>query len=216
MREDLILASKSPRRRELLSQMGLRFAVCAVDVEECLGPGEAPADYACRVALDKARAGVAAIAATDRADLPVLGADTDVVVDGEILGKPADRAHALAMLRRLSNRTHQVYSAVAVVQRRDGVEQVRTQLAVTDVRFGVVTPEQAEAYWATGEPADKAGAYGIQGLGAAFVEDIRGSYSGVVGLPLFQTCEVLRAFGLDVLDRARTRDASPVRSRIQP
>ncbi len=190
MKDQLVLASRSPRRQALLRQLGLRFAVCPADVPERPAPGEPAADYACRIALDKARAGMR-IADTA---LPVLGADTDVVLDGEILGKPVDRAHGLALLHRLSDRVHEVYSAVALVQQ--GREAVR--LSVSQVRFGVVSAQEAAAYWASGEPADKAGAYAIQGLGAVFVREIHGSYSGIVGLPVFETRELLREFGIDV------------------
>ncbi len=182
----LHLASRSPRRQELLRQVGLRFDVVAADVPERREPGQSPADYAVAMALAKARGARASA-------LPVLGADTDVVIDDEILGKPAGRDEALAMLERLSDRTHEVFSAVAVVQ--DG--RAETALSITQVRFGPVTPAQARAYWDTGEPADKAGAYAIQGGGAQFVREIHGSYSGVVGLPLYQTLELLRRFGVE-------------------
>jgi septum formation protein len=184
----LYLASRSPRRQELLRQVGLRFELLPADVDETRKPGQRPADYAIEMALAKARA-----ARTHaRQPLPVLGADTDVVIDGEILGKPARREEALAMLARLSARTHEVYSSVAAVL--DG--RFETALSVTRVSFGAITPAQAAAYWDTGEPAGKAGAYAIQGFGAQFVKEIHGSYSGVVGLPLFETLELLRRFGV--------------------
>ncbi len=184
----LILASKSPRRQELLRQLGLRFAVHAADIDEGPRPAESPADYAVRIAVEKAQA-----VADARSDaLPVLGADTDVVLDGRILGKPRDRDDALAMLAALSAREHAVYSAVAVVM----PGRTATRLSVTRVVFGPIGPAQAAAYWATGEPADKAGSYGIQGLGAQFVREIHGSYSGVVGLPLYETVNLLRECGL--------------------
>jgi septum formation protein len=182
----LYLASRSPRRQELLRQVGVRFEVVPADVDERRRPGQPPADYAVAMALAKANA------ARAPRPLPVLGADTDVVVDGEVLGKPRNRDEGLAMLGRLSGRTHEVFSAVAVVQ--DG--RAETALSVTRVSFGAVTPQQAAAYWDTGEPADKAGAYAIQGLGAQFVREVHGSYSGVVGLPLFETLELLRRFGI--------------------
>lgn len=187
MQPQLYLASRSPRRQELLRQVGLRFAVVAADVDERRRPDQTPADYALAMALAKARA------AQPPAALPVLGADTDVVIDGEILGKPADRAQALDMLRRLAGRTHEVYSGVAAVQ--DG--RAATALSVTRVTFGAISAAQAQAYWSTGEPADKAGAYAIQGVGAQFVREIHGSYSGVVGLPLYETLGLLRAFGIE-------------------
>jgi len=182
----LYLASRSPRRQELLRQVGLRFEVVAADVDERRQPGQSPADYAVAMALGKARAARVA------QPLPVLGADTDVVIDGEILGKPRGRDEALAMLARLAGRTHEVYSGVALVLG----DRAETALSVTRVSFGPVTPAQAAAYWDSGEPADKAGAYAIQGRGAQFVREIHGSYSGVVGLPLHETLELLRRFGV--------------------
>jgi septum formation protein len=193
--DQLLLASRSPRRQDLLRQLGLRFAVCPADVPEQPRPRESPTDYACRIALEKARAG----RRESGTMLPVLGADTDVVLDGEILGKPADRAHGVALLQRLAGRTHQVVSAVALVYA--GHEAVR--LLVSEVSFGPIPAQAAAAYWASGEPADKAGGYAIQGLGAVFVREIRGSYSGIVGLPLYETCELLRDFGIDVLFDSR-------------
>jgi len=184
----LYLASRSPRRQELLRQVGLRFELLAGDVPELRRPGQAPAEYAIEMALAKARTARAAAPRT----LPVLGADTDVVIDGEILGKPAHRDEAMAMLSRLANRTHEVFSSVAVVL--DGRSE--TALSVTRVSFGAITPQQAAAYWETGEPADKAGAYAIQGFGAQFVREIHGSYSGVVGLPLYETLGLLERFGV--------------------
>jgi septum formation protein len=186
----IYLASRSPRRQELLRQVGVRFEVVAADVAEAPQPGQDPADYAGAMALAKARA------ARPPQALPVLGADTDVVVDGAILGKPRDRADALAMLARLASRTHEVYSAVAVVLGA----RVEAALSVTRVSFGAITPEEARAYWDSGEPADKAGAYAIQGLGARFVREIHGSYSGVVGLPLHETLGLLARFGVRPLD----------------
>ena len=179
------LASRSPRRQELLRQVGVRFELVAADVAEQRAAGQSPADYAVAMALAKARAAT-------RHDRPVLGADTDVVIDGEILGKPANRADALAMLQRLAARTHEVYSGVALVANG----RAETALSVTRVTFGGITPAQAQAYWDTGEPADKAGAYGIQGIGAQFVKNIEGSYSGVMGLPLYETLGLLRKFGV--------------------
>ena len=186
MTPQIYLASRSPRRQELLRQVGVRFEVVAADVDEAPRPGQDPAEYAGAMALAKARA------ARPPQPLPVLGADTDVVVDGAILGKPRDRADALAMLARLANRTHEVYSAVAVVRGA----RVEAALSVTRVSFGAIAPEEAGAYWDSGEPADKAGAYAIQGRGARFVREIHGSYSGVVGLPLHETLELLARFGV--------------------
>ncbi|AHK79694.1 septum formation protein Maf [Ectothiorhodospira haloalkaliphila] len=178
----LILASASPRRRELLDQIGVCHEVRPVDVDETPHPGEAPDEFARRMARSKALAG-----AHHAAGRPVLGADTVVSIDGDILGKPMDREHALDMLGRLSGRDHTVYSAVALVQG----ERIRDALSATRVRFKCLSLREREDYWASGEPVDKAGAYGIQGLAALFVEHIEGSYSGVVGLPLFETGALL-------------------------
>ncbi len=187
---DLYLASQSPRRRELLAQIGVDFAVLPVSVEEAPEPGEAPVDYVQRLALDKARAGWARIEADAMPHQPVLGADTIGVLDGEILEKPFDLEHGAAMLHRLSDIRHQVLSAVAIC---DGVSgQVR--LSVTEVEFRPLTDKEIRTYWHTGEPADKAGGYAIQGLGAVFVRSLQGSYPGVVGFPIEATLELLRAF----------------------
>ena len=187
----LYLASRSPRRQELLRQLGLRFEVLPAEVLEQPQPGQSPADYAVSMALAKARTG----STLAREPLPVLGADTDVVLDGEILGKPVNREHGLSLLAKLSSRTHEVYSAVAMVLR----DRTQTALSVTRVNFAVISPAMASAYWDTGEPVGKAGAYAIQGLGARFVKTIEGSYSGVMGLPLYETGELLKAFGVEIL-----------------
>lgn len=187
---DLYLASQSPRRRELLAQIGVDFTVLPVSVEEAPEPGETPENYVQRLALDKARAGWARVKADGLPQQPVLGADTIGVLEGEILEKPLDLEHGAAMLHRLSGARHQVLSAVAIC---DGVaEQVR--LSVTEVEFRPLTDKEIRTYWHTGEPADKAGGYAIQGLGAVFVRGLRGSYTGVVGLPLEVTLELLRDF----------------------
>lgn len=170
--------------------MGFDFDVFSADILESPQPGETPADYARRMAFEKARA--ALHQHQHELTLPVLGADTDVVLDGRILGKPKDREDALRILASLSNREHEVYSAVAMILG----DRAAVALSVTRVCFGEITPQAAAAYWATGEPADKAGAYGIQGLGAQFVREIHGSYSGVVGLPLYETCQLLAQFGI--------------------
>lgn len=182
------LASKSPRRQELLQQAGFVFDVRSADIVEQPLLRESPVDYARRMALEKARA----VQSAHGLRLPVLGADTDVVLDGQILGKPRDRADAVRMLASLSNREHEVYSAVAVVHGA----RAEVALSVTRVCFDIITPQAAEEYWETGEPADKAGAYGIQGIGGQFVREVKGSYSGVVGLPLHETCQLLMQFGI--------------------
>ncbi len=186
----LYLASVSPRRAELLRQIGVDFAVIPAEVDERGLDGEASEEQVLRLALAKARTGWARGERIH--DRPVLGADTLVVLEGTVFGKPRDRADALAMLAALSGRVHAVLSAVALV--RGDVEQAR--LSVSRVRFRAITAEEAERYWATGEPVDKAGAYAIQGLGAVFVERLEGSYSGVMGLPLFETAELLARFGV--------------------
>ncbi len=189
----IYLASQSPRRRELLRQIGVSHEVLSVDVDERLHAGESAGDYVMRVALDKACAGRAMLPAGHA--LPVLGADTCVVIDGEVLGKPANRADAIAMLQRLSGTSHEVLSAVALA--RSSAESVR--FCATRVNFRTLTELECAAYWATGEPADKAGAYAIQGLAGVFITRIEGSYSGVMGLPLFETAELLKESGITVI-----------------
>lgn len=189
----IYLASNSPRRRELLDQIGVTHRVLRVTVDETARAGETAAGLVQRLALAKARAGRDSLPPGD--GKPVLGADTVVVAGGRILGKPRDRAEALAMLGGLSGGTHEVLSAVALVDRRS--EQ--SALSRSSVRFRRLTAGEADAYWATGEPVDKAGAYAVQGLAAIFIEELAGSYSGVMGLPLFETARLLRAFGIDLL-----------------
>lgn len=187
----LLLASRSPRRRALLAQIGVGFEPVDAGVDETPRAGEMPAALVERLARAKTWAGVAAAADTR----PVLGADTTVTLDGEVLGKPDDEARALEMLARLSGRTHEVVTGVAVV-RGDAIE---ARVVATRVTLRPISQAERRAYWASGEPAGKAGAYAIQGLGAVFVERIEGSYSNVVGLPLLETAELLKAFGIDVL-----------------
>lgn len=186
----LYLASGSPRRRELLTQIGVAFSTLAAPIDESVLAGEAAAQYVQRLALAKANAGLATLNAPD--DAVVLGADTAVVVDGRILGKPVDRADALAMLQLLSGRDHQVLTAVALTN--DQRSEVR--LVSSEVHFRPVSSTEAHTYWASGEPQDKAGGYAIQGLGAVFVSSMRGSYSAVVGLPLCETAALLADFGI--------------------
>ena len=191
----IYLASTSPRRRELLVQLGVSVEVVLQDVSENRLSGESPESYVKRLALEKARCGLNSLG---RESLyPVLGADTAVVVDDEVMGKPLDRRDALAMLQRLSGRSHRVLSAVAVVG-RDNLGQDREEVKVSEsiVRFRAISEKEIEAYWDTGEPTDKAGGYAIQGLAALFIEYIEGSYSGVMGLPLFETGKLLQQFGI--------------------
>ncbi len=186
---DLLLASTSPRRRELLAQIGVRFDVLRLDVPEERAPDEAPAAYVQRLALAKAQAG-----SRLRPELPVLGADTTVVCHGQVLEKPRHRAHGLAMLAQLSGQCHEVLTAVALCQ-----GQLQASCVVTtQVHFRPISIAEAERYWDSEEPADKAGGYAIQGLGAVFVTAIEGSYSNVVGLPLAQTAELLQTFSIPV------------------
>lgn len=191
MKKDFIyLASASPRRGELLRQIGVPFAVRPAEIAEERDPAEAPEAYVLRVATAKAEAVWTAVQSEAR---PVLAADTAVVLDGEVLGKPRDRAEALGMLARLSGRWHRVLTAV-VLRDPGGVE---ARLSATEVRFRATTAEERAAYCATQEPFDKAGGYGIQGYAAVFVEELKGSYSSVVGLPLCETAALLARRGVD-------------------
>ena len=187
----LCLASASPRRRELLWQIGVPHLVQPADLDERCAPHESPADYVARLALAKAKAILAARQGITPA-LPVLGADTTVSIDGLILGKPADLPQLRDMLGRLSGREHEVWSAVALV----GAGEPFCRLSCTRVRFRPLYLAEIERYWQSGEPCDKAGGYAIQGLGAVFVERIEGSFSGVVGLPLAETAAMLVAAGV--------------------
>jgi septum formation protein len=203
----IILASASPRRRDLLAQLGLGCRVIIPDVDERPQAGEPAADYVLRLARAKARAG-ARLAGRAGAELnrrPVLAADTAVVIDDRALGKPTDADDAIAMLSLLSGREHQVMTAVAVViPTPAGDSEPATALSTSRVRFRGITTAEAAAYWATGEPADKAGGYAIQGVGAVFVEALQGSFSGVVGLPLFETAQLLTAAGVRLLPTPTT------------
>ncbi len=190
---DLYLASNSPRRRELLDQIGVRYAWISAEFDESRRTGEAPEVYVLRLALGKARAGLRRVLDEERALLPVMGADTIVVCKAQVLGKPQNYAQGMEMLSMLSGRTHWVLTAVALVDD----EHVATRLSVSRVRFREIAPHEREAYWESGEPLDKAGAYAIQGRGAVFVEHIDGSYSGVMGLPLFETASLLKEFRID-------------------
>ena len=183
----ITLASVSPRRRELLNQIGVPHLVVGAHIDESVRPAESPHDYVQRMARTKALA-----VWNQRQELPVLAADTTVVLDGVTLGKPEDREDALRMLARLSGRTHEVLTAVALAIHSG----LALRVSVSSVRFRVLGAEECAAYWETGEPRDKAGAYAIQGRAAVFVESLQGSYSGVMGLPLFETVELLRSAGV--------------------
>lgn len=185
----LFLASGSPRRRELLTQIGVPFTVLSAQIDETPLDHETPAAYVERLARGKAGAGLALL--TDQQGC-VLGADTAVVLDGRILGKPVDEADALQMLAGLSGREHEVLTAIALTNK----QRCETEVVASRVRFRSISPPEALAYWASGEPQDKAGSYAIQGLAAIFVERLQGSYSAVVGLPLCETAELLGRFGI--------------------
>lgn len=189
----IYLASASPRRKALLDQLGVATEILKIDVPEMQQPNEVPKAYAQRLAIEKAQAGWRAAGRTK--ELPVLGADTIVVVDNAILGKPANKADALRMLQLLSGQTHQVITAVAVVKG----EEMQTACSISSVEFRVITPEEAECYWLTGEPVDKAGSYGIQEKGAIFIKAIQGSYTGIMGLPHYETAALLKNFGITIL-----------------
>lgn len=187
----IILASASPRRRELLDQLGVRYHIQAADLDETPYPTEKPVAYVERIAAEKS----AWVQSQNTLNIPILAADTSVVCENNILGKPQHEADAIAMLQLLSGRTHQVYTAVSL----------RTQTAhwqavsMTDVTFRPLSLSEITRYWQTGEPLDKAGAYAIQGLGGIFVSAIQGSFSGVVGLPIYETAQLLHQVGIRTL-----------------
>ncbi len=185
----IILASGSPRRRELLKQLAVNFQVAVADIDESYIQGETPRDYVMRLSREKAMAGYN----QGGAGLPVMGSDTIVLLDGEILGKPESRLEAETMLQRLSGRTHEVYSGVALVV---NPEAVLDTLNITAVTFGEMPLDWIRQYCQTEEPMDKAGAYAVQGATGQYIRRIEGSYSGVMGLPLFETAELLRRAGL--------------------
>ncbi|MGA9573698.1 MAG: Maf family protein [Lysobacterales bacterium] len=188
-RHNIVLASGSPRRRELLTQLPVDFKVAAADIDESLIEGESPRDYVLRLSRAKAVGGFR----QNGSSLPVLGSDTIVLLDGEILGKPVSRSDAESMLNRLSDRTHQVYSAVALVV---DAETVLDALNITAVTFAAMPAAWIRQYCQSDEPMDKAGAYAVQGGTGQYISRIEGSYSGVMGLPLFETAELLRRAGL--------------------
>ena len=199
----IYLASKSPRRRELLRQIGIEFELLMLRdepgrpgfVSEIPHNGEAPEDYVIRIAREKAESGWSAILGRRLPQRPVLAADTTVTIDGKIMGKPASPEEALDMLRMLSGRTHQVLTAVAVIAH----DQLREALNRSEVTFSDVNDSVLRAYCATAEPYDKAGGYGVQGNAAQFIERINGSYSGIMGLPLFETTHLLQESGIKTL-----------------
>lgn len=188
----ILLASGSPRRAELLRLIGVGFHVRGLDLNETPYPEERPADYVERLAREKAEAGWSSVS-DENTYLAAIGADTSVVLGGDILGKPTDEDDHFRMMSALSGQQHEVISAIAVTNG----ETVESRVVLSQVRLKKLTPTEIEAYWKTGEPADKAGGYAIQGLGSVFVEFISGSYSSVVGLPVKETAELLTCFGVD-------------------
>ena len=187
----LYLASTSPRRREILQSLGVNFEIAKVETDESPLQGESAEELVLRLAIAKADGAAGA-------DL-VLGSDTVVVLDDRILGKPTDADDAIEMLLALSGRSHRVLTGVALKT----PQGTRTVLSTTDVRFREIGRDEAIRYWQSGEPSDKAGSYGIQGLGGMFVESISGSYSGVMGLPVFETVELLRSAGIEILAKQK-------------
>jgi septum formation protein len=198
----IYLASRSPRRRELLSQIGVRFELLMFrgvpredpDVDEAVLPDESPEDYVVRVTLAKAQSGIHRIRERHLIPHPVLAADTTVEIDGHVIGKPEHEADAVAILQRLSGRTHRVLTDVAV---SDGYHTEHL-LNVSEVRLRSLEHDEIKRYVASGEPLDKAGAYGIQGRAAVFIEEIKGSYTGIMGLPLYETAILLRRYGYPI------------------
>jgi len=189
------LASRSPRRRQLLEAAGLEFSTLAPDIDERVLDHETPDQAVGRLAVEKAAAGASMLHAERRPLHPVVAADTVVVIDERILGKPADAEQAFAMLDRLSGRTHRVLTAVALNNGADRLRKVSESL----VTMKPLARWEMERYWATGEPEDKAGGYAIQGIGSGFIARLEGSYSGVVGLPMFETRELLATAGINWL-----------------
>jgi len=198
----IYLASRSPRRRELLKQIGVNFETLllrettrrAADVDETPLPSETPADYACRIAHIKAKTAWLRLTQRGLPLLPVLTADTVVTLDGRIFGKPENPVHAEEMLAALSGKTHQVLTAIAVA----APDKIQVRLSTTSVRFRNISEHEIRIYLADGETRDKAGAYAIQGMAAVFIAEISGSYSSVMGLPLFETAQLLEEFGIEI------------------
>jgi septum formation protein len=183
------LASASPRRQQLLDQIDVSYEVCPADISEIRKERESPIDYVSRLAREKALDVSKRLRANGRPSLPVLAADTVVVLEGELMGKPTDRDHGISMLRRLSGKTHEVATAVCLITE----ESRHESLNVSRVTFGDITEDEIQAYWDTGEPGDKAGGYAIQGRAARFIFHIEGSYSGIVGLPLYEVTHLLKS-----------------------
>jgi len=194
----LYLASASPRRREILDQLGLEYQLLPQDIDESRLAGESPGDYVCRLAIAKAEAALATVPTSGHC--ACLGSDTTVVCGNEIFEKPRDEADARRILQCLSGRSHDVLTAVALVS----ADHSDVRLSRSRVTFRALSEDEISAYWFTGEPADKAGAYGIQGLGAMFIKEIKGSYSSIMGLPVLETVELLSAVGITALEILKT------------
>ena len=192
-RSPILLASASPRRRELLSQIGISFRSRSQDIDESRRAGESATDYVQRMATEKVEAALKSLA--QQSNWLVLGADTIVVCDQEVLGQPTSQSHALELLMQLSNRDHQVLTAVTVASS----SKFASRVSRSTVSFRAISPAEAGAYWRSGEPAGKAGGYAIQGYAAVFVKKLTGSYSGVMGLPLYETMQLLNQFGIECL-----------------
>jgi len=188
---ELYLCSKSPRRQELLTQIGVTFTLLDVDIDENPMPAESPQQYVSRLAQEKALVGWESAARV--LNIPVLGADTTVVCAGEIMGKPNNKEHGVKMLAAQSGASLQVMTAVCLVKKEVRINSI----SISNVLFRHISPQEIEAYWASGEPVDKAGAWAVQGLGAVFIKNIEGSYSGVMGLPLYETAECLKSVDID-------------------
>ena len=199
MNQALILASKSPRRQQLLAQLGYQFTTSSADIDESVVNGETPKQYVRRLAIAKAQ-----VIAKENSQAVVLGSDTAVVIDNEILGKPGDQQDCIAMLKKLSGRQHQVLTSIALVQGK----RVESQVVTTEVFFKTLSEQEMLRYWQSEEPKDKAGSYGIQGLGAQFVHKIQGCYFAVVGLPLYQSAQMLAAFGLPTAIQGNEKEIS--------
>lgn len=199
---DLYLASQSPRRKELLESMGLQLKCCPADIDETASAGESPQNYVQRLALEKAKTAYANISKPVK-NIPCLGADTIVACNGELFGKPKNKQDAQRMWHAMSASQHQVLTAIAVVCEvlNEGSNELREQtaLSLNQVSFKKVTDDEMDIYWQSGEPQDKAGAYGIQGRASAWIESIQGSYTGIMGLPLYETNEALKHYGLNWL-----------------
>ncbi len=194
MNRRLILASASPRRKQLLTQLGLNFDIVVSNIDETPIAGESARNYVERLAREKA----ASVAAAEDSEAIVLAADTTVVLDGNILGKPESKEHGFNMLMALSGNVHKVLTGVSATLQ----DNSQTFSVETEVRFRALTMDEVLWYWNTGEPQDKAGSYGLQGIGAAFVKELNGSYSNVIGLPLSETVDLLRTFGLSCLGKS--------------